>query len=104
MSTTNFSNQDLAGQFRLFCLEFDRSNLHHTSWLDGNVNDYQVPDPIAIRSSKGFQSWAIEGEINPLAGSVAEVIGMPSVMSKDRLNVQNYLARKWGLPIGQNRE
>ena len=27
---------------------------------------------------------------------------MPSVLEIDRLNVQHYLARKWGLPIGQN--
>ena len=35
-------------------------------------------------------------------GAVAEVICIPSVSEGDRMNVQNYLSRKWGLPIGQN--
>ncbi|MEC7628228.1 MAG: LamG-like jellyroll fold domain-containing protein, partial [Verrucomicrobiota bacterium] len=101
--TSNFSNSDLSGSYHLFCFEFDRTNLHHTNWMDGNLNDYQVSDPTPLRDNRRFSIMGNRGRNQPTAGSVAEVVGMPSILESDRMKVQNYLSRKWGLPIGQNR-
>ena len=101
--TSNFSNSDLSGSYHLFCFEFDRTNLHHTNWMDGNLNDYQVSDPTPLRDNRRFSIMGNRGRNQPTAGSVAEVVGMPSILESDRMKVKNYLSRKWGLPMGQNR-
>ena len=71
--------------------------------MDGNLNDYQVSDPTPLRDNRRFSIMGNRGRNQPTAGSVAEVVGMPSILESDRMKVQNYLSRKWGLPIGQNR-
>ena len=102
VNTANFSNQDLSGAYRLFALELDRTNQTLSSWLDGVLNDYKLPDPVPLRDNRRFSIMGNRGRNQPTAGSVAEVIGISSVLEEDRIRIQNYLARKWSLPIGQN--
>ena len=102
VNTSNFSNQDLSGAYRLFALELDRTNQTLSSWLDGILNDYKLPDPVPLRDNRRFSIMGNRGRNQPTAGSVAEVIGISSVLEEDRIRIQNYLARKWSLPIGQN--
>ena len=102
VATSVYSSEDLSGEYHLYCLELDRSNLTLSNWLDGSLNDYKVSDPLPIRENERFSLMGNRGRTQPIQGSVAEVIAISSVSETDRLQVQNYLARKWALPIGQN--
>ena len=76
-STTDFSNQDLSGSYQLFCLDLIGLNLHHSNWLDGNLNDFQVPDPSPIRAQIAFD-YGNRGRNQPTARISCRSIGMPS--------------------------
>ena len=68
VATSVYSSEDLSGEYHLYCLELDRSNLTLSNWLDGSLNDYEVSDPLPIRENERFSLMGNPGATDPRLG------------------------------------
>ena len=98
ITTSNSSSSDLRGTTQLYSITFDRTNSKLSAWRNGTVFDNAVTDTRALLQNNKITIMANRSGVpKSLKGTFAEVLCFTSASSTDRLEIEGYLAHKWGL-------